>query len=119
MTTIDDLPTADARNDERIGIGRISYTPIEAALATGRSRSRIFKAVKGKELVARKDGRATLIEDDELRRWVRSFPIAGVARNALAAARPDNTRQLEDQRPSLRRKIRGRQRREMANARAV
>ena len=55
----------------------IAYSPVGAALATGRSRSRIFKAIKNKELVARKDGRATLLEADELRRWVRSLPTIG------------------------------------------
>ena len=59
--------------------GRISYTPNEAALATGRSRSRIFKAIKDKELTARKDGRATLIEVDELRRWVSELPVVHYA----------------------------------------
>jgi excisionase family DNA binding protein len=58
---------------------RISYTPNEAAVATGRSRSRIFKAIKDKELVAKKDGRATLIEAEELRRWVRDLPAVEVA----------------------------------------
>jgi hypothetical protein len=52
----------------------IAYSPQGAALATGRSRTRIFKAIKDKELIARKDGRATLLEADELRRWVRSLP---------------------------------------------
>jgi hypothetical protein len=55
----------------------IAYSPQGAALATGRSRSRIFKAIKDRELVARKDGRATLLEADELRRWVRSLPTTG------------------------------------------
>lgn len=59
---------------------RIAYTPVEAAAATGRTRTRIFKAIKDKELTARKDGRATLIERDELARWVRSLPTIG--RNA-------------------------------------
>jgi excisionase family DNA binding protein len=59
---------------------RITYTPIEAAAATGRTRTRIFKAIKDKELTARKDGRSTLIETDELARWVRSLPTIG--RNA-------------------------------------
>ena len=52
----------------------IAYSPVGAALATGRSRTRIFKAIKDRELVARKDGRATLLEADELRRWVRALP---------------------------------------------
>jgi hypothetical protein len=58
-------------------IERISHTPWQAALATGRSRSRIFLAIKNGELTARKDGRATLIEDAELRRWVASLPTIG------------------------------------------
>jgi excisionase family DNA binding protein len=60
------------------GLGScISYTPEQAAAVTGRSRSRIFKAIKDKELTARKDGKATLLEGDELRRWVRSLPTIG------------------------------------------
>ena len=55
----------------------ISYTPEQAAAVTGRSRSRIFKAIKDEELTARKDGKATLLEADELRRWVRSLPTIG------------------------------------------
>lgn len=55
----------------------IAYRPAVAAVVTGRSRSRIFKAIKDKELVARKDGRATLLEASELRRWVQSLPIVG------------------------------------------
>jgi len=56
---------------------QISYSPVEAALATGRSRSRIFKAIKDRELTARKDGRATVLEAEELRRWVQSMPTIG------------------------------------------
>jgi excisionase family DNA binding protein len=55
----------------------IAYSPEDAATVTGRSRSRIFKAIKNKELTARKDGKATLLEADELRRWVRSLPTIG------------------------------------------
>ncbi len=62
---------------------KISHTPEQAAAVTGRSRSRIFKAIKAEEITARKDGGATLIEDDELRRWVRSFPTIG--RQSVAA----------------------------------
>ena len=56
---------------------RISYSPEAAAVVVDRTRSRIFKAIKDKELTARKDGRATLLEGDELRRWVRSLPTVG------------------------------------------
>jgi hypothetical protein len=58
-------------------IERIAYTPAGAAVATGRSRTRIFQAIKDKELAARKDGRATLLEASELRRWVQSLPTIG------------------------------------------
>jgi hypothetical protein len=47
---------------------KIALTPNAAAVASGRSRSRIFLAIKNRELSARKDGRATVIEADELRR---------------------------------------------------
>ena len=56
---------------------QISYSPEQAALAVGRSRTRIFKAIKDEELTARKDGKATLLEADELRRWVRALPTIG------------------------------------------
>ena len=55
----------------------IAYSPEDAAAVTGRSRSRIFKAIKDKELTARKDGKATVLEADELRRWVRTLPTVG------------------------------------------
>jgi hypothetical protein len=58
--------------------GRIAHSPTQAAIASGRSRTRIFKAIKDKELIARKDGRATVILDDELRRWVNAFPTKTV-----------------------------------------
>jgi excisionase family DNA binding protein len=57
--------------------GQLAYTPEQAALVTGRSRSRIFKAIKDGELTARKDGKATVLEHSELNRWVRSFPTIG------------------------------------------
>jgi hypothetical protein len=62
----------------------ISYSPLGAALVTGRSRSRIFKAIKNKELIARKDGRATLLEASELERWIKSLPVAGQTEAAAA-----------------------------------
>lgn len=53
----------------------LAYPPALAAVASGRTRTRIFGAIKSGELVARKDGKATLIEHDELMRWIRAFPI--------------------------------------------
>jgi hypothetical protein len=53
----------------------IAYPPAQAAIASGRTRTRIFGAIKSGELKARKDGKATIIEHDELIRWVRSLPV--------------------------------------------
>ena len=59
---------------------QIAYNPRQAAIATGRSRSRIFRAIQAGELTARKDGpRATIITADELTRWVQTFPVLGAA----------------------------------------
>ena len=69
--------------EETAQIGRIAYTPMQAALATGRSRSRIFQAIKKGDLSAKKDGKSTLIEDAELRRWIGALPTIG--RNSAAA----------------------------------
>jgi excisionase family DNA binding protein len=43
---------------------------------TGRTKLRIRKAIKDGELEARRDGRRLLVEPEELRRWVRSLPLA-------------------------------------------
>jgi hypothetical protein len=53
----------------------IAYPPAQAAAVSGRTRTRIFAAIKNGELEARKDGKATLIEHIELMRWVRTFPV--------------------------------------------
>jgi hypothetical protein len=55
----------------------IACAPEQAAVVIGRSRSRIFKAIKDNELTARKDGKATLLEIEELRRWVQALPTVG------------------------------------------
>lgn len=54
--------------------GRIAHSIRQAVLTSGRSRSRIFKAIKDGELEIQKDGRRTFITDAELRRWVGSMP---------------------------------------------
>jgi excisionase family DNA binding protein len=60
------------------GFAILAATPERAAELTGTSRTRIFRAIKDKELTARKDGeRTTLIEASELVRWIRSLPTRG------------------------------------------
>ena len=63
----------------------IAHTPEHAAAATGRSVSRIFQAIANRELSARRDGEALILEDNELRRWVRTFPAVG--RESVSAAK--------------------------------
>ncbi|WP_439365503.1 helix-turn-helix domain-containing protein [Bradyrhizobium sp. DASA03005] len=75
------MPTQDT--DKREQVAKLAYTPEEAAAATGRSRTRIYKAVRDKELTARKDGKATIFEASELQRWLRTLPSIG--REATAA----------------------------------
>ncbi len=72
-----DIKQTETAISQALYFQAICYTPEQAAAATGRSRSRIFKAIKEKELTARKDGKATLIDDHELRRWVSTFPTIG------------------------------------------
>jgi hypothetical protein len=55
----------------------LAYPPAQAAKVAGRSHSRIKLAIRRKELTARKDGRATLIERAELARWVAILPTIG------------------------------------------
>jgi excisionase family DNA binding protein len=74
------------RDDERARIvPRLSLTPAEAAQCTGFSVRRIFKAIEDERLTARKDGKATIIETEELARWLRALPTRG--------RQPDSTQQ--------------------------
>jgi hypothetical protein len=56
------------------------------SMATGLSRTRIFEAVANNELVARKDGKATIVEVTELRRFIRSLPTRGKPPEAVSTA---------------------------------
>jgi excisionase family DNA binding protein len=58
-------------------IDALAYPPAQAAKVAGRSHTRIKKAIREKELTARKDGRATLIERAELQRWLANLPTIG------------------------------------------
>src|SRR5580704_4355116 len=55
----------------------LSVRPEKASEMTDTSRTRIFQAIRDGELTARKAGKSTIIEVDELRRWVRSLPTRG------------------------------------------
>jgi excisionase family DNA binding protein len=66
-------------------IPRLSFTPDEAALSTGVSRTRIFQAIRDEELTARKAGKSTLIEMAELTRWLSTLPTKGRRPETAAA----------------------------------
>lgn len=63
----------DLANEHRV----LSYTTAQAAEATGRSVTRIKKAIRDKEITAVKDGRATLITRAELERWLGAMRTIG------------------------------------------
>jgi excisionase family DNA binding protein len=56
---------------------RIAYPLAEAAHLVGVSRTRLFEAVRRRELTVRKAGRASLVTRDDLLAWVKSLPIKG------------------------------------------
>ena len=63
----------NVENEQRV----LAYTTAQAALATGRSVTRIKKAIREGELTAVKDGRATLIMRAELERWLGAMRTIG------------------------------------------
>jgi hypothetical protein len=63
----------------------LAYPVKQAGAAVGVSRTRIFEAIRNKELKARKAGRATIIETPELQRWLSSLPTRGGETESAAA----------------------------------
>jgi hypothetical protein len=55
---------------------QIAFDLETAEKAVNRPKSRIRKAIKNRELKARRDGRRLIIEAEELRRWISSLPLA-------------------------------------------
>lgn len=53
---------------------KISFTIEQATKATGIGRTAIFAAIKDGRLVARKNGRRTLISSGDLQQFVESLP---------------------------------------------
>ena len=72
-------------NQNNVPLLRLSYTPDDAAETTGVSRTRIFMAIRDQELTARKAGKSTVIEVEELRRWLQSLPTRGRQPDAAPA----------------------------------
>ena len=72
-------------NNAGAGAAPIAYAIVDAPQVVGVSRTRIFDAVRKKELTVRKAGKSTIIESDELFRWVRNLPTKGRQQETAAA----------------------------------
>lgn len=53
----------------------IAYGPVQAAHASGLTRTRIFEEIAAGRLKARKSGRRTLILRSELERYLNNLPV--------------------------------------------
>jgi hypothetical protein len=75
-------PAERAASLHQTGVPPIACSIEDAPSLIGVSRTRIFNAVRKNDLTARKAGRSTIIELEELRRWVKSLPTKGRANSA-------------------------------------
>jgi hypothetical protein len=75
----------DMLSIHEITIPRLAYKIEEAPIAAGVSRTRIFEAIRDRELVARKAGKATVILADELLTWLKNLPSKGSDAGQVAA----------------------------------
>ncbi len=55
----------------------LAYCVEDVPRVSGLTRTRVFEAIREKRLTARKDGRQTIIEADELRRYLTTLPTKG------------------------------------------
>ncbi len=55
---------------------KLAYRIDEACAATGFGRSALFERIREGKITARRDGKFTLIERDELIRYIRSLPTS-------------------------------------------
>ncbi len=56
---------------------RLAVKIEDAVVVTGTTRSRIYGAIRDKQLTARKAGKATILLVDELGAWLKSLPTVG------------------------------------------
>jgi hypothetical protein len=76
----------DFSPDHGNAIPRLAYKVEEAPIAAGVSRTRIFEAIRNRELTARKAGKATVILADELLVWLKNLPPKGAEPAEIQAA---------------------------------
>jgi excisionase family DNA binding protein len=72
MTDLGSASTA-----ERLFLPCLAVKVEDAAVVTGTTRSRIYEAIRERQLTARKAGRSTVILVDELGAWLKSLPSIG------------------------------------------
>jgi hypothetical protein len=58
-------------------VPRLAYPIEDAPAITGIPRTKIFEAVRTKQLMVRKVGRTTIIEHPQLVRYLASLPVKG------------------------------------------
>jgi hypothetical protein len=58
-------------------IATIAYRIEDVPAIAGVSRTRVFQAVRKRELSIRKAGRASIVTRDDLLAWIRSLPVKG------------------------------------------
>jgi hypothetical protein len=84
LTADDDADAGSGTSRKNVGHLPIAY-PIETVPEiTGIPRTKIFEAVRAKNLTARKVGRSTIIERVELERFIKALPIKGRVPDELA-----------------------------------
>lgn len=64
----------------------LAYAIEDVPAASGLSRTRVYEAIRARRLTARKDGRQTIIEAVELRRYLATLPTRGRQPDAPKAA---------------------------------
>lgn len=61
---------------------KLTYRIDEACAATGYGRSALFERIRDGKITARRDGKFTLIEREELVRYIKSLPTSKVEPSA-------------------------------------
>jgi hypothetical protein len=74
------------RDEAPESLPRLAVTIDDVPRILGVKRTRIFEAVRTKQLTVRKAGRATIVEIEELQRWLKSLPTRGRQPDATATA---------------------------------
>jgi hypothetical protein len=59
----------------------VAYSLPDAARIAGVSRTRIFDAVRRRELTIRKAGRSSIVTHGDLIAWINSLPVKGKSAN--------------------------------------